>query len=533
MTTRPERRRRAGFWGLLCLMTFGALLLRLSAMDAGRPLHADEAVHAVKFWDLRQSGEYRYDPDEFHGPTLYYATLPVVALAHRKDFAATNPADYRVVPVLFGAGMLLLLALFADTIGKRQTLVAAALLALSPAFVFYSAYYIQETLFVFFTLGAIGCGLRYQRAPHFGWAVGFGVCAGWAIASKETVILSVAAGLFAAGVCRVPRAAQLPGLRRSTWPAHAAIAVLIALGLAWALLSAGFAHPVAGWDYGRSFAPWLRRGASTDLHRHGWSYYLQILLGTRTGNGGPIFSQGFVVALGFVGAGAAFSKRMDLLFEPARPAVRFLAVYTAALTVAYSAIPYKTPWCVLSFLAGFALLAGPGAVALLRLARTPQTKCLVGILLTAGTAQLGYQAYRDSCLLFSDPRNPYVYAATAPEVVTLADRVEALARASPQRERIAVTICSVDGYYWPMPWYLRRLAHVGYWTGVPPGIEVAPVVIASSDFDEELTRRLSDTHVMTGYYSLRAGVLQELWVRADLWAAYLKTRKPDSEHASP
>ena len=41
--------------------------------------------------------------------------------------------------------------------------------------------------------------------------------------------------------------------------------------------------------------------------------------------------------------------------------LRFLCFYTLLMLVTYSAIPYKTPWCVLGFLHGMILLAGAGA----------------------------------------------------------------------------------------------------------------------------------------------------------------------------
>ncbi len=44
---------------------------------------------------------------------------------------------------------------------------------------------------------------------------------------------------------------------------------------------------------------------------------------------------------------------------------RFLAFYTLVLTGLYAIIPYKTPWCMLSFLDGMILLAGVGAWAIL------------------------------------------------------------------------------------------------------------------------------------------------------------------------
>ena len=59
----------------LLLIILGALALRGPEL-ALRPMHNDEAVNAEKIKGLSESGQYKYDPNEHHGPTLYYATLP-------------------------------------------------------------------------------------------------------------------------------------------------------------------------------------------------------------------------------------------------------------------------------------------------------------------------------------------------------------------------------------------------------------------------------------------------------------------------
>ena len=62
---------------------------------------------------------------------------------------------------IFGIGLIGLLLLLTDGLGKTAVATAALLTAISPAMVFYSRYYIQEMLLVFFTLAALGCGWRY------------------------------------------------------------------------------------------------------------------------------------------------------------------------------------------------------------------------------------------------------------------------------------------------------------------------------------------------------------------------------------
>jgi uncharacterized protein (TIGR03663 family) len=548
--------------------TFAVVLLCLTALAcalrfprlADRPMHADEAVHAAKFRTLWENGDYRYDPDEFHGPILYYATLASVSAAGRRTFPETLEADYRLVPALFGVGLILLLPLFADALGRPAVLAAAALFAVSPAFVFYSRYYIQEIPLVCCSLGALGCAWRYAvrrgilsshvTVPRDGhnligsrsltvstysrivaslsdpgesfWAIAFGAFVGLMLASKETAILTLAAALGAAVLCGL---ATRPSARVRIRRRDMLAALTAALFVATLLLTDIFRHPAAAVDFLRSYAPWFRRGADAGRHQHSFWYYLQVLFWTRRSPESPIFSEALIAVLALGGVGSASIAPGAPIAPPSTGFRRFLAVTTALLFVEYSLIPYKTPWCALSFLAGLILLAGAGTATLLRAAATAPTRTLLTVVLAVGFGQLTWQAYRDGFVVFNDRRNPYVYAPTAPEAADLAARIVAIAGASPEGERLPVEVFSADGYYWPLPWYLRSMDHVGYWTGLP-AIAPTAIVIASPEFDGALTRRLNATHLMTGYFSIRPGALLEVWVRLDDWQRYLRSRKP-------
>ncbi|MBK7259678.1 MAG: hypothetical protein IPI01_18135 [Ignavibacteriae bacterium] len=80
---------------LLAVLLAGALL-RLPDL-AVRPMHTDEAVHAVKFGTLLESGDYRYDPYEYHGPTLNYLTLIPAWVSGVRTYAALQEWHMRVV----------------------------------------------------------------------------------------------------------------------------------------------------------------------------------------------------------------------------------------------------------------------------------------------------------------------------------------------------------------------------------------------------------------------------------------------------
>ena len=181
---------------LILAATIAAITLRLPQLDR-RPMHGDEAVHAVKFGDLLEKGFYRYNPDEYHGPTLNYFTLVPTWLSSTQKYADLSESTLRIVPVFFGVLLVLLLLLLADGLGWTTSVCAAVLTAISPAMVFYSRYYIQETLLVCFTFGVIVCGYRYIQSKNIKWALLTGIFVGLTHATKETCTIAFGSMLLA------------------------------------------------------------------------------------------------------------------------------------------------------------------------------------------------------------------------------------------------------------------------------------------------------------------------------------------------
>src|ERR1043165_9773498 len=107
-------------WSALAVLLAiaAALALRVPQLDT-RPLHNDEAVNAVKVSELWQHGRYAYDPNEYHGPTLHYATLPFLWLSGARTPDQLHDATLRSAPVVSGAGLILLLMLLAGGRGHH------------------------------------------------------------------------------------------------------------------------------------------------------------------------------------------------------------------------------------------------------------------------------------------------------------------------------------------------------------------------------------------------------------------------------
>ena len=93
---------------------FAAAMLAILALAAAfrlprlaqRPMHADEANQAVKAGRLYETGKYEYDTTDHHGPSLYWLTLPSLAFSGAKDLAGSREVAYRIVPVIFGLGLI-------------------------------------------------------------------------------------------------------------------------------------------------------------------------------------------------------------------------------------------------------------------------------------------------------------------------------------------------------------------------------------------------------------------------------------------
>jgi len=295
------------------------------------------------------------------------------------------------------------------------------------------------------------------------------------------------------------------------------LAALVAVAVSALFFSSFLTNASGPLDSVRAYATYAQRAGGGGLHVHPWHYYLGMLVFAKYGPG-PWWSEGVIVALGVVGAVAAFAGKG--LGKASVALVRFLAVYTVVATLIYSIIPYKTPWCMLGFLHGMILLAGVGAVALVRLLPGRPAKVIASALLVAAACHLGWQAHRAGFRSASDPRNPYVYAHTSADLVNLANRVEELAAVHRDGGEMLVRVIASPHDTWPLPWYLRRFGRVGYWHELPENVD-APVVIASAEHRAAVEAKLLGRY-QPMYYGLRPGVLLTVYVDAGLWNDFLK-----------
>jgi len=517
--------------------TIVALALRLPRL-AQRPMHGDEAVHAVKFGDLLEDGIYEYDPNDYHGPTLNYLTLIPARLASAEKLTEASEFTLRIVPVFFGALLVLLLLLMVDGLGSGAAVYAAVLTAISPAMVFYSRYYIQEMLLVCFTFGVIVCGYRYTRCKNVKWVLLTGMFLGLMHATKETCIIAFGSMLLALLVTLLiwrPKGSLVDAVK-AIKPLHL-IAGLVAGAVVSALFYSSFlTNPGGIVDSIRSYTTYFDRAGGNSLHIHPWYYYLKMLIYSRYGDG-PRWTEALIVFLAVVGFIAAVTKKG--LSSANVHLLRFIGFYTLVLTVAYSVIPYKTPWCMLGFLHGMILLAGVGAVVLVKLMPKVLPRSIILLLLFGSFVHLTWQSYLSNYEFYADSLNPYVYAHPTTEVFAIAEKIEEYAGVHEDGYDIPIDVICREDDYWPLPWYLRSFKRVRWLNEVDNDTASAPLIIISLDVESALTNKLYALTPLQErqmylylfdkpyYMWLRPAIKLKGFVRKDLWDR--RHKGPDPE----
>jgi len=492
------------FLGLLLFIALGAFFFRMIRLDL-RPMHHDEANQAVKFGKLLEDGKYRYDPEDHHGPSLYYLSIPVVRLLSGSDFAQVDEKELRLIPVLFGSGLVLLLLLLPG-LGSRLSLITAGfLLALSPIMVYYSRFYIQETLLAFFILAVFAAGWRYACTRSAVWAAVAGFFTGMMIVTKETcsiVLVCIIGALLLSGNIR-----------------HL-LFFLGTAGLVWFLFFSSFLSHLNGpLDSILAFKTYFTRAGDAGFHSHPWYYYVKMLVYSQYGSG-PVWSEAFILVLALIGGGAVFFSRY--MRDSYSGFSRFILFYTLLTLGIYSMIPYKTPWNILPFFLGIILLAGIGADFILKICRAKLLRTGVGLVLVAGLFWLGNQSLLANFKYYADPVNPYVYAHTSPDFLNLVRRLEQIQAYHPDGRNMLIKVIAGPYETWPLPWYLREFKQVGYWQDAASAGELdeVPIIISSGDNNADLQPSVQENYI-SEFYGLRPEVLLTVHIQRQLWETFL------------
>ena len=494
LTSRAEVAARRPMWARWCVFIVIALLglaVRLPQLGV-RPMHTDEAVNAYIVGQLLGGQSFNYDPKDRHGPALAALALPLSRMQGAKSFSDLTESELRLTNVVAGTVTILLFGAAVDMFGFAPCVIAALLFAFAPLPVYYDRYFIHESLFVTATFGLILAGWRAWRESSAVQAVLAGACAALMLACKETAVLHFFALAAAALVFWFwnLRGKRRGGVRLGEVLIAAAVFLLLT-GILFTWFGSSW-NAISGL---MQAGPSMLARAGGEGHEKPFWYFGKLLIAGSSG--------GLISALACIGLILTVKRRDDSPFG-------FLGWYAALLAVIYSLIPYKTPWLALNFWLPLALFAALtikwlwNIPAMHPALRTP----IRGLCIVLGVVAAVLIAHDTRERVFSHPadeRNPYAYAHTSEDLLRLPETIADVAKqdglASP---RIAV----IASDPWPLPWYLRHYAQVGFWR---PGQKVGPAdfYITSTEAADQYSDQLKD--MRPEFFGVRPGVLILLW----------------------
>ena len=224
--------KRLSFERCFLLILILTIILRFAFLDL-KLFHHDEAIHAWFSYELVTKGVYAYDP-MYHGPLLYYLTAGMFWLFGQSDLIA------RLLPALFGT-LLIPLVYFIYRLGyldKRQALVAALFIAISPDLVYFSRFLRHDIFQLFFTLLILVALLYYLNSGKLRFALfaGIGVAGGMALKEDMPIFLLIflVFGLYLLATKKI----VLP----RTWKRDAFLGLLLAVAILSILYSSFGMH---------------------------------------------------------------------------------------------------------------------------------------------------------------------------------------------------------------------------------------------------------------------------------------------------
>jgi hypothetical protein len=336
-------------------------------------------------------------------------------------------------------------------------------------------------------------------------------------ATKETCVIA----FFA--VCAAVFFTRVKGKPiRICWP-HAALLLASGALVSAAFYSSWFTRWQGVWDSVATYVVYFQRaGHEGANHHHHWFYYLDLLTWVEFLEW-PGWNEDVTVIGAFLGIWWVF--RHEIRSRTQARTVRVVALFTLVTLVVYSLIPYKTPWCMLTFLYGMLVLAAMATVELADwLTDRTERVVLWAVLGGLGVISPLAQAVAQNFVYEADPTNPYVYGHTHTDIFTVSDELHALIRSAPEGQVPTIQVVCPGKDYWPLPWYLRDYAHVGYWSAVDMNEPPGDVIVFQPSVAADVTRLIDRFPDRELYYRLfkeplllRPGVPLEAYVRKSLW----------------
>jgi uncharacterized protein (TIGR03663 family) len=532
----PERQERGGFLFAAAIAACVAvgLWLRLEEL-ALKPLHHDESVNGWFTLRLDWWNVYRYRPADYHGPFLYYVNLFFFRLLGPTETAL------RLGTVLAGAALPLAVVPLRKHLGSAGTFVAAILLAVSPGIVYFSRTSIHEIYLLLFTLIWVGLLVRWLAEPSYRLGLAAAAICSLSFCTKETTVITGACLFAGLGLALLWGRPDGPSDLFGGRPAREALDVVlrsdrrmwlhgaIVFGVILAVLfSSFFTYGYGIGGFFQAFYEWSKHGVGGRNQSKSWDYFATVAEWT-------------MLWLPYAGAAIAlFSVAARRRFG------LFLTGWTATSAIAYSLIPYKTPWCGLNIDLPLILLLGWGTHQAMRVATAARVPALIrlGALLTATIPALAVpemieQVRGVNADDYDDDDVPYVFVQTQRGIFECVDHLLDVERARADRVDDQGPRVVNLGAKNPIRWYTltRGWNHdrttYAHDEVTAEEVAAADVVITTSKehtLVEAVVEADGDWHLER--CRLRPGHRVSIWWRSDDWASFIEAGGESASRAA-
>ena len=390
-----------------------AIIVRFYSLDS-RPMHVDEAVHAVKFGELLEKGDYKYDPIEYHGPSLNYLTIITAWVRNETSYSTLTETTLRMIPATISLIPFLLLIIF-NKVFERKNIIAFLLLAsVSSPLVFYERYYIQESLLVNFFFSFIICLFHYFKTNKNYSLFLSSLFLGLAVSSKETVIISLGAFSFALFFSGTKFADTLKIIKHNYLPILFSFILFITVVVL--SFTSFFSNPQGIKDFFVSYFNYIGKASQFHDHIHPWYFYIQLL--SFRDIEGFFFTELPFILLFLVGSFSLYFSRDKNRF------IKLLFFFSLITFIIYSIIPYKTPWLILTSWQSVLFVSAFGLV---RISEILSKKYVVVLLIVFALFSFN-QLYRVVFKYSFHPQNPFVYAHSTDDIFTIEEKANLIKR---------------------------------------------------------------------------------------------------------
>jgi len=161
---------RIGWYHILLALVIVVTLFTRFHHLGDKPFHHDESLYGKYIWNFYTGLGYEYDPMQ-HGP------FPFVIGQVTAFLFGMNDTTIRFTPAILGVLTVIMVLMWAPVLGRWESLAAGAIMALSPAFMYFQRFLREDASFLFNCTGLVTAVMYYlyrgQKAKYVYWTAAF------------------------------------------------------------------------------------------------------------------------------------------------------------------------------------------------------------------------------------------------------------------------------------------------------------------------------------------------------------------------